>query len=330
MLLDDLLDMSVLDKLNPFEEPSELPKEIPTLEATWWIFEEDKIKNLWECGEDILQEMCDKYKVAPLVISDKKTIFEARYELVKHGEGFKYSEAKLPEVDNPVGWADFLGGFPYGVVEMMALLFEEATENYDAQSGDGAAAPIPKDFFKGYEEKDIAYNLLYLTEKICDPFSDGISGEEKPKGPKWWQRINFEQDYLEKRPTPGEFVCLGIRLFPDKPWGDQEASPFISSGNWFDTLYYTSAKVLEVMEPDENRPFKLYKVGWRAKEEGGITEFLARPSGFEEYEVDDRVAILKDAATTRTSQTWKDDQEFDKEVWRIVPVTFYKKDEQEE
>ena len=61
----------------------------------------------------------------------------------------------------------------------------------------------------------------------------------------------------------------------------------------------------------------------------GKAEFLARPSGFEEYEVGDRVTVLKDADTDRESQTWKDDQEFDKEIWRIVPVTFWKKDEEE-
>jgi hypothetical protein len=117
-------------------------------------------------------------------------------------------------------------------------------------------------------------------------------------------------------------------MFPDKPWGTQKSSPFLSSGNWLDTLYYSSAKVVEVQEPEEGRPFKLYKVRWRANEDDE-TEFLARPSGFEEYQVDDLVTILKDAATDRRSQTWEDDKEFDQEVWRIAPVTFWKKEEEE-
>lgn len=300
-----------------------------TLEATWWVFDEPSIKNLMDIGEESIQDVLDKFELKPVVVDDKYKIFQARYELVKYGEELQYPDAKLKDVDDPIGWADFLGGLPYGAVEIMALVYGKSTEKYPTDGGNGdPVPPIPDDLFDGYEANDTPYNTLYIEEDWCDGFSDGVEGELE--SPRWWQRINFTlPDDPEKRPTPGEFVALGIRVFPTKPWGDQESSPFLSSGNWFDTLYYTSAKVVEILEPEGNRPFKLYKVKWRATEKGGETEFLARPSGFEEYEVDDLVAILKDAATERKSQTWKDDQEFDQEVWRIVPITFYKKDEGE-
>jgi hypothetical protein len=303
--------------------------QIPTLEATWWLFDESTVKNLYDLGKEAIKDVMDKFKVKVVVIDSKPKVFEAKYELIKYQGTLKYSDAKLPKMnDELVGWADFLGGCPYGVIELMALLYGESTkpDKYLVEDGKGAAAaPIPADLFGGYDEKQIPYNTLYLEEDWCDAFSDGFGGLESPR---WWQRINFPKpDEKQKWPTPGEFVGLGIRMFPDKPWGDQESSPFLSSGNWFDTLYYTGAKVIEVKEPDDTRPFKLYKVRWRAKDKDSKAEFWARSSGFEEYQKDDRVTILKDAATDRKSQTWEDDQEYQKEVWRIVPITFWKKDE---
>jgi hypothetical protein len=68
-------------------------------------------------------------------------------------------------------------------------------------------------------------------------------------------------------------------------------------------------------------------VAWRKD------EITARPSDFAEYRVDDRVTILKDVATEKKTQLWKDDdmQYFGgkKEIapkditWQIIPLTFY-------
>jgi hypothetical protein len=55
------------------------------------------------------------------------------------------------------------------------------------------------------------------------------------------------------------------------------------------------------------------------------------PSDFAEYRVGDRVTILKDIGTTKTSQLWKDeDMETAGETWQAVPVTFYGLEEEED
>ena len=76
--------------------------------------------------------------------------------------------------------------------------------------------------------------------------------------------------------------------------------------------------VTEVIEPTDEAPYPTYKVQWRKD------EVTATPSDFAEYKVGDRVTILKDVATTKQSQLWKDDdmKEFG-ENWMIVPITFY-------
>ena len=324
------LETNELDLEHPHRDEEE-----DTLEATWWLFDEESVPNLWEKNKEGLKEDLEVFEnLSPVLIDDEERLYEAKYEFIKYGAQFKYENALIKGLDNPIGWAEFLGGVPYASIELMALLFVENTEPEDypviEAKGNDPTAPMPDNLFEGFREKDIVYNVLFVEDDWLDAFTDSVKGEVK--APRWWQRLNFflkdpEEKEKEKRPTPGEFVSLGIRMFPDKPWGTQKSSPFLSSGNWFDTLYYTSAKVVEVLEPEEDRPFKLYKVRWRANDDDE-TEFLARSSGFEEYQVDDRVAILKDAATDRQSQTWEDDKEFDQNVWRIVPVTFWKKEEE--
>jgi hypothetical protein len=116
------------------------------------------------------------------------------------------------------------------------------------------------------------------------------------------------------------------KLNPGYPWGGpQKSLPFIYSGNWIDTVYYTSAKVKEVIEPSDTKPYPTYRVTWRK------FEAIAKPSDFAEYQVDDRVTILKDVATDKEEQTWEDEDTnvmldenlFDPDLWVIVPITFY-------
>jgi hypothetical protein len=59
-------------------------------------------------------------------------------------------------------------------------------------------------------------------------------------------------------------------------------------------------------------------VQWRKK----IME--VNPTDFAEYEVKDRVTILKDVATEKQSQLWKDDDmKTFGETWMIAPIGFY-------
>lgn len=311
--------------------------------STWWLFNEPNIANMVTVAGDFLDDMYLKFGVKPAEIDGASPkIAEARYEMRKYGEEITYPQAILPEfigqIDNMAGWMDFLSGVPYGVMEMQIRVGEVSSQSalYPTLSDPGAPVPpIPNEFFdETYEKKDNLYDYLWLGADNVDEFADGLAGEPTTDL-LWWLRYNHvlppEADAPQKFPHPGEFVAVGARLFPDKPWGDQETSPYLFSGNWVDTLYYTSAIVDEIIEPTDMRPFKLYKVKWRGKEEEmdqeDYNKFLARPSGFDEHEVGDRVTILKDAETERLTQTWKDDKEFLEIIWRIAPITFYERPE---
>lgn len=108
-------------------------------------------------------------------------------------------------------------------------------------------------------------------------------------------------------------------MMPDKPWGHQKSSPFIYSGNWVDTVYYSGAVIKEIQEPTDDTPYSTYAVTWRGKDIENV-----RPSDFAEYQVGDRVTILKDVATDKKTQIWKDDDiKAFGDTWVICPITFY-------
>jgi hypothetical protein len=183
---------------------------------------------------------------------------------------------------------------------------------------------VPDKFFEWPETDRVLLNTLYLAATHVKWWADNLPGEPEPKNLHWWLRVNLN-DSKAKFPVPGEFLGLGVRLMPDAPWGRQKSSPFLYSGNWMDTVYYTGAVVKEVIEPDEATPYPRYLVQ-RRKE---VVE--AKPSDFAEYRVGDRVAILKDVATGKPSQRWKDadTQEFDLDKWVIAPLMFYGLDQED-
>lgn len=292
------------------------------------MFREAGIPNLMDRAGDSLEFFFERFGVRPVKVEEQETLFEARYELPKYGGRPRYPEA-FGEKD--IGFVHFLSGFPYDEAEIMGMLRESTcprTVDVVQAEGGEVTPPVPKDFFSGFPEADTLHNYLAVAAEDVDELADGLKGEPDPDL-LWWLRRGLKLEEGQKWPVPGEFAALAVRLFPGKYWGEQESSPFLFSGNWLDTVYYTTATVEEVLEPDETRPFPLYRVKWRKKDDEpeGANIHLARPSGFERYEAGERVAVLKDPATTRESQTWKDDQVWDKAVWRLVPITFYEAEE---
>jgi hypothetical protein len=191
--------------------------------------------------------------------------------------------------------------------------------------GTGAAAPMPTKFFQWPEEDKILVNTTAIVSKDVKWFAKNLSGEQKPERHRWL-RINLtagSEEFPNKYPVPGEFMGLGVRMMPDKPWGKQESSPFLYSGNWMDTVYYTSAVVQGINEPTDEEPYSTYDVKWRESGAKG-SSITVRPSDFAEYKVGDRVTILKDVATTKKTQLWKDeDMDTFGDTWMIAPIGFY-------
>ena len=311
-----------------FDHKFEDVEEASTLEATWWIFDREPGMDdiIEQAGPDPLKEMIEKLKVHPFQDTEGKyRMFLARYEFPKWGEEFQFPQAAFME--NAYGFIDFLTGFPLECVEMLVLIGEYCSEpdKVAAVAGDGyAAPPVPNDFFAGYDEDKTLLNYLYLNADNVQWMADNLDGEPDPTELHWWLRVNLINEEA-KYPVPGEFMSLGLRLMPDKSWGSQKSSPFIYSGQWLDTVFYTSAVITEVIEPDDTFPFARYKVRWRVTEKykDGIIDNV-KPSDFCTYAVGDRVCILKDISVTKVSELWKDlDMTTFGDNWTLAPITFY-------
>jgi len=328
------------------------PQELEPLDVTWSVLDrEPGMDDLAEGADDRWTKMAEDLKIYPFQDSDEvNRLFLARFEFVKYGEEFQFPEVfevseEPPET--PLGFIDFLAGFPIDCVEMLVAIGEfssKAKEGEDSkvkvfEGNDKVAPPIPKEeFFKWPEEDKILLNLTALvTKDVAKILAKNLEGEPKPITPKWWFRVQLDagtEESPKKWPVPGEFLGLGIRMFPGSYWGRQKSSPFIYSGNFMDTVYYTSGLITEITDPTDEILYSTYKVQWRKTEdaEDGIVE--ATPSDFAEYRVGDRVTILKDVGTEKKSQLWKDDdmKEFGGELdnWTIAPISFYGLDTQEE
>ncbi len=160
--------------------------------------------------------------------------------------------------------------------------------------------------------------------------------------PHAWARYYLEAD--AKFPMPGELVCLVCKTMPFVIWWFQDTNPFLYSGNWFETEFYSSGIVLEVCEPDPANypgeevtpPYNVYKVLCKGE------EIYLKPTDFLEYEVGERVAVLKAVA-------WEGNFHWDRirfwnhaalpddmtphqkslDYWFIAPITFYKEEDNE-
>lgn len=316
---------------NPFQFPGspDLPG-LPTLAdmgPAWWVMDsEPGMDDIYEKAGDSLEEMIDKLQMHPFQTQGADKLFLARYEFPKFEEDFQHADGVfLPEAR---GFVDFLAGFPIECVEMLGHMGEHSVkeeDDWEVLEGDGPSPPMPAFLFTGIPEERLLLNTMFFSEargKVF-PETDNLNGEPEPQNLHWWVRVNLKDD--DNFPVPGEFMGLAVRIMPGTPWGGQKSSPFIYSGNWMDTVYLTGAKVTEVLEPTEEEPWYKYRVKWRDQ----VVE--ANPSDFAEYQVDDRVTILKAVDMEKQSQRWKDDdvEEFDKEKWVIIPLSFYGLDEEE-
>jgi hypothetical protein len=322
---------------------------LPSLDATWSVLDiEPGMDDMIEKAGESLSKMSELGIFPFQAHGEDRRLFLARFELPKFGEEFQISknawralalvegEAPPTEGDNPAGFIHFLAGFPIDTVEMLMMIGEFSSSKVTVMPGDGrVTAPVP-DFFKWPDKGKLLLNRTALLEFAALFFADNLPGEPMPTKPHWWFRV--EIGYIENEEAriniiPGEFLALGVRMMPGEFWGHQKSSPFIYSGNWMDTVYYTSAVIKEVVDPTNEKPYPTYKVQWRKY------EAMVNPSDFALYKVGDRVTIVKDVVTEKKSQLWKDndmqffggEEEIDPAdiVWQIVPISFYGLDKEE-
>jgi len=301
----------------------------PYLEATWFIFDEPQMDDILEkAGTSLEKPLFERLNIRPAVISDAKDqekLFLARYEFPKYGADLIYPEAQLPTTEGKcLAWIDFLTGMHFGDIEMLMAVGEVTTKvsEFPVQQADPdlPVPPIPGEFFEEtFGQDKTLHNLIWLESPNAEGLVDGIESKAKPENPHWWFRVNAIE--TQKWPYPGEFLGLGVRIFPNLPWSvsptQPVSSPFLFSGMFMDTVFITSAHVLGVEVTDDG--FCKVKVKWREQ------ELWACPTDFAQYEEGDRVTIIKDVKSVKTGETWEDPDlwKFDEEIWRVVPITYY-------
>jgi len=312
------------------------PDEDESLHPTWWLLddESDDLNDIMTQAGTSLKDMFDLYKIKPVEFDSQQKLFVARFEFPTYQQDLQYPDAKFKNVKKCRGWADFLCGFPsLGAAEMLVIVGEwsskqDKTDGYVEAieaAADDPSPPFPDDLFTGYRDNRVLSNYLFIGDPNDagdrDIFVDGVKGEPEPTGLHWWSRINVTDD--NKSPVPGEFLGMAVRQWLDLPWGQQGSSPYLFSGHWMDTVYYTSGKVLAVNSPTDDRAFYTYTVTWRKFTLENVTS-----TDFNVYAVGDMVTIIKDVATDKASQLWKDDDmkavpQSDSTRWMIAPVMFY-------
>ena len=252
--------------------------------------------------------------------ADRK-LYLARFELGTFGNDLQHPEAVLQKASDKgtvAGFIDFLVGFPIAVIELQALVGEISSRPdlkndlvESVQDPDSITPAFPKTLFGGYAEDKILMNLMYLSNDYSEFMADDLQGEDKPAGLRWWLRVNLMSDVggsPQLFPYPGEFVGLAVRLFPDRVSFSQESNPFIFSGCFADTVFFTSGFIKEIIAPTDDQPWPSYRITWRKDPDdpNSTGEYLLYPTDFTEYKVGDRVVILKNVTTTKTSEQWKD------------------------
>lgn len=260
-------------------------------------------------------------------------IKEMRFETVLKGKSFQYDSDGKPSSQN-IGYLAFPIG-QLGVMEIVSLMGEATTEKDDfVASINASEMPVegnemmpPMHDNRGY---CIGGHLIkdgYIIQDKVEYPADEFTGQESIEPHKWLRRwISGNNTFL----VPGEFVALLAKPELYHVWWYQEMYPFIYSGNWFETEFYTSGIIQEIIEPSEESEeltniYKIWIKGW---------EMYLRSSDFYEYEINERVAVVKNVGEYAGNCNWLKIKEDGKnntssseilpdDDWRICPISFY-------
>jgi hypothetical protein len=298
-----------------------------------------------------------------------RMIKEMRFETILKGKSLKYSSDGKPaeQYDNDsnltnqvISYLAFPVG-QLGVMEIASLISETMTEkdsfSIDEQEAivEGLEMMPPIHNNRGH---CIGTHLIeggYLLQDKVEYPADNFTGQESI-APHQWLRHWIRGD--DTWPVPGEFITMVVKPELYHVWWFQASMPFLYSGNWFGTEYYTSGIIQKVIKPDDKIPItfedsetieyeqtteevtSIYKVWVRCY------ELHLRPSDFYEFKKDERVAIIINTEEQANNFDWtrfEDRTEKSKIEWipseelddpptikitcdpdlRIVPISFY-------
>jgi hypothetical protein len=304
----------ILERLSDFLSKLQDIKPLKTLRSvddlnyhTWWSWPASM--NYWENN-------------APYMIK------EMRYETILNGKGFKYYSSGMPS--GSVGYLAFPVG-QLGVMEIISFIGESIVEDdlfsIDGQEaiveGKGMMAPVHDN--RGYCVGTHLVESGYLVQDNAEYPADEFEGQESVQPHQW---LRYWINPSDTFPVPGEFIILVAKSELFHAWWFQETYPFIYSGNWFETEYYSSGIVKAIISPAGDELTNIYKIWIRCY------EMYLRPTDFYEYQIGDRVAVVKETLELIGNWDWsliESDKDNDSssasspdEDWRIAPISFYK------
>lgn len=306
----------ILERLDPFLSKLQDIKPLKTVRSvddlnyvSWWSWPDSM--NYWTNS-------------APYMIK------EMRYETILSGKGFKYYSDGMPS--GSIGYLAFPIG-QLGVMEIVSLIGESITEDdsfsISAQEaiveGKEMMPPVHDD--RGFCVGTHLIESGYLVQDNVELMADDFEGQELIEPHRW---LRFWIKPEDTFPVPGEFVALLAKSELYHVWWFQETYPFLYSGHWFETEYYSSGIIQEIIEPDDEseEETNIYKIWIRG------FEMYLRPTDFYEYELDERVAVVKETLELIDNWDWsliESDKDNDSssedspdEDWRIAPISFYK------
>jgi hypothetical protein len=225
------------------------------------------------------------------------TIKEGRFETFLEGNGAGADSAGPATSKNDMAGYIAVPIGPLGVQWRISLATESSLsdgtgngvspatrDNYTMQGGD-LLPPFEFDVRENCGEMIMDKGYILDDDSTCELFSD-----DDAYPPHKWLRY-----WIKKENTtiiPGEFVGILCRPWPLHCWWKQETTPFVYAGNWLETEFYASGVVKEIWEEDEysgedDEVGRRYRV-WVKNE-----EITVKSSDFLDYEVDERVGILK-------------------------------------
>lgn len=314
-----------IKSIEPMMEPVGLKK---NNDKETQVFSQPKMSDLWylhdvqedpfkddedDEAKDFVEENLHDVKLVKTVIAvngdTKRRAFTMEYEWVPDGQ----ASSKDLTAKGAFAWMEFLTG-DLAVMENTMLLGEVTGEVNNVKGGGKLLPSLPPR--KSGEEITLTHTF-YLHEEEVKIIQ---KSDLKP-----FTITRKEMLDKEKFPTPGEFLGMAVRAWPNHAWFSQESNPFMFAANWFETNHYSGGVVKaknDISDDEDGSDFD-YDVMVRGKLKTEV-----KSSDFREYEVDDRVAMLKvdslDNKTVFTNKTMKANDYND--TWRIVPITFYEEE----
>lgn len=289
------------------DNPAKVGLGAPIAYDIWYLWQAGNVLKFGDKSQaDSMALMEDFFEAVddakPLkILENEYVIKEAQFEVYLDGNG-----AANDSVGPPSGDKNSLAGYldvpigPLGVMWRISLATESAltegtgsnvyavSANNNTLQGGELLPPFDLQVKETCGEMMMNKGYLLDDDSTCELILDGSNSP--PELHKWLRY------WIKKDSTtiiPGEFAGILCRPWPLHCWWHQETAPIVYAGNWIETEFYTSGKVTQVWEENDYTKDYDEEVGNRYKVTVKNEEIVVKSTDFLEYEVDDKVGLLK-------------------------------------